>query len=317
MSLSVYTRLTNLIAVRDVLTPAQGYIDRSCTIGQALEELSRIRGDTSLPYLVRDGGRVVGAVRYWDLRSAQEEGPTDEVDERKGAGIDEQIFPINPGQLIAADTKLWRAAHALMKDHPHELPLFVLEGDEIIGTFSFYDLFKPPFLVCLFALTVEVEQASLQLCMKDADASWAKLTKNRQEMAARSSERRHQKMAVPRDDRLMAGNEGDMAEEQERKNMARAIDAIRKRPESMLEYTCFIDKKEMILKRGLLPNKNKRWLEDVFNAAEEMRNRCAHPDSSGEPFLEEPRELLRRIQDCHELLAELKKVTEPVDGKEE
>jgi len=297
MPLSVYTRLTNLIAVRDVLTPIQAYIDQSCNLNEAVEEFDRRTCDTSLPFLVRDGGRVVGAVRYWDLRSVQEEAPIGEIDERGRAGIHEGVSRIDPDQLVTADTKLWRAAHALIRGHPHDPLLFVLDGDEITGTFTFHDLFKPPFLVCLFALTVEIENAALQLCSRDASASWAALSPGRQTRALRSLEFAQKKR-------------------QPANKAAERIDNIRKHPLLMLEYTCFIDKKEMILKRDLLPKEDQRWLEAVFNAAEELRNRCAHPDSSGEPFIAEPQELLKRIEDCHNLLAKIKLVTEAVDETE-
>ncbi len=288
MSLSVYTRLTNLIAVRDVLTPVQGYIDQSCTIGEAIRELDKIRGDSGLPYLVREDGRVVGAVWYSHLN--------DDADERNGDRIDGEIQSIKPDQLIAADTKLWRAAHALIKAHAHDPLLFVLEGDEIIGTFSFYDLFKPPFLVCLFALTVEVETTALRLCSRDAAASWAALSPGRQMKALRSLEFTESK-------RRPTNKSADR------------IENIRKHPWRLLEYTCFADKKEIIRKRRLLPEEDRRWLEGVFNAAEELRNRCAHPDNTNEPFME-VRDLLKRIQDCHALLAKIKKVIEPVENEE-
>src|SRR5688572_6134985 len=176
MSLSVYTRLTNLIGVRDVMTPVQAYVSLSSTLQHALDEVEEAgTGDTGLPYLVRDDGRVVGWTQYWTLRDARDDGAAHQLNERNDSGGYKVVLPINPDMMIAADTKLWRATDVLMSHSDGNQFLFVLDGHEIAGTLSYRDLFKPPFKVCLFAMTVELEQLGLRLCMRDAAASWAAL----------------------------------------------------------------------------------------------------------------------------------------------
>lgn len=297
MSLSTYTRLTNLIAVRDVLTPIRVSIPASSSLRQAVRIADDMGpGDTGLPYLVRDGTHVVGATYYWDLRSGLEDGPPDDADERDRAGVRTAMTTITPDLIITADTSLWRAARLLMEARSDLFTWFVFDGHEIEGTLTYRDLFKPPFRVCLFAMTVELEQLSLRVCMRGARESWMSLTENRRTRALdamrRAQERREPKKHAP--DRF---------------------DMLSQHPELLLEYTTFIDKKTILIKRNLLPKAQRREIEETFDSIEELRNRCAHPDSSDEPF-EQPKELLRKVLACHCLLAKIKEVLEPVDDRQ-
>ncbi len=76
-------------------------------------------------------------------------------------------------------------------------------------------------------------------------------------------------------------------------------------PDLLLDYTNFIDKKTMLIKRKLVPGLARRDLEETFNPLEEMRNRCAHPESTDESFIEEPRQLLKYVRACHRVLSKL------------
>jgi DNA-binding transcriptional regulator GbsR (MarR family) len=89
------------------------------------------------------------------------------------------------------------------------------------------------------------------------------------------------------------------------------IDMVSRHPELLLEYTTFIDKKTVLVKRHLVPKAHRREIEETFDSIEELRNRCAHPDSSDEPF-EQPKELLEKVLACHGLLAKIKDVLEPI-----
>jgi hypothetical protein len=300
MSLSVYTRLTNLIAVRDLLTPVQAYVTLTSTLRQAIDAAEEAgTGDTSLPYLVRGDGGVVGWTQYWTIRDTLEDGPADQLDDRDRAGVKGVTLPITPSMMIAADAKLWRAAHVLMNHWDGSRFLFVLDGDEIVGTLSYRDLFKPAFRVCLFALTVELEQASLKLCLNDAAASWSALPKNRQDNATRT---------------LIAAQK----KREPRERAAERVEALKKHPDILLEHTYFSDKKTIIVERNLLPEVDPKMLAETFESLNDFRNRCAHPDSSNEPFFEEPKELLLRVLACHTLLKKIKDVIEPdSDGEVE
>jgi hypothetical protein len=174
---------------------------------------------------------------------------------------------------------MWRAAHLLMNHWDEDSLWFVFDANEVVGTLTYHDLFKPSFRVCLFALTVELEQASLRLAMKDAAASWAVLTPNRQQRA----------------------------EENLRRSNLKRLST----PADLLEFTTFIDKKTILTKRRLIPGVPLDEVRTIFDEVEELRNRCAHPDSADEPFIDQPKELLRQVLDCHRLLWKINNVIEP------
>jgi len=284
MPLSTYTRLTNLISIRDVMTPIQGVIPASATLQEAIDLADSFGvGDSGLPYLVGSGDELIGSVSYWDIREAIEIGVGNTMDERV-------VRPINPNLIVTADTPLWRATALLMRAAGDLDIWFVIDGHEVVGTLTYRDLFKPPFRLCLLAMTFELEQLSLRLCQRNAKTNWSALTEGRQQNAEKA-----------------------MRRAQERREPTRAserVNHLRAHPALLLEYTTFIDKKTILIKRGLLPSIRRDVITETFDSAEELRNRCAHPDSGDEAFIDDPKELLRNVQACHVVLAKIKDVLE-------
>jgi hypothetical protein len=86
--------------------------------------------------------------------------------------VEEVMHLIYPGELVSADTSVFKLVQ-LLADRPRSgAVLFVLNQDAIIGTISHQMLRHPVFRLCLFALSLELEEASLSAAMVNPLASW-------------------------------------------------------------------------------------------------------------------------------------------------
>jgi len=151
---------------------------------------------------------------------------------------------IDVDQMATADLPALSTV-SLVTD-PSSAIKFVLDGAEISGTLSYSDLFGAEFSLCLFALTLELEESALRLLLIRPEAALENLTEDRLNSAKAVAEIRYG-----------------------------SIRATNQR--NLLRSTTFIDKCTMIKKGGLIDALSNTKLQSVFTRAERLRNQCAHP----------------------------------------
>jgi hypothetical protein len=262
MPSSVFLQLTRLFTVRDLQSPLGPDVEAGMPTAEACEFLSEealLGGYVSIDRisLVKRGAELAGWIGFDSL-----------MPDFKTVG--DSMDPIEPGMIVTADTSVLNAVDLFSTAQRHFF--FVLEDNRITGTLHYQDLFKLPFRLCLFSLTIHLEQASLELALIDPQRSWEALTSSRQKLAEDVYTKRQE---APRE------NPG---------------------PVDLLGCTTFCDKARIIGKRNLVPGASKKRIKAVFVKAEKIRNACAHtsPQQQGLPILERD-ELREFIHECTDL----------------
>ena len=203
--------------------------------------------------------------------------------------------------FITANSTAWKAVQVFAEQRVEFL--FVLDGSDVIGTIFYRDLFKPAFRTCLFALTVELEQKVLQLCLQDAQESWLSLDEDRRRFLEDKYRERTRTRA-----RKMTTALASLPEEAERylKKKVRDFDCS---PREMLEHSYFGDRIEAIKRRNLFPPLIAPELHNALDGARKVRNWSVHPESSDEnSVFEEPGELRSFILSCQKVFTEIEKL---------
>jgi hypothetical protein len=224
----------------------------------------------------------------------------------------DDVVPILPSQILSATTPLTDATILFAErqpamlddfgvlDHSHDLAFFfVLDDSRISGILRWGDLFKAPGRLCLFALTLELEEAALELCSKFAGQCWDAIPEQRRTLAwavhrkryGESDEKYIQKLSV----RVSSGDGTDL------------LQAIVR---DLIDCTTFIDKATMITKCNLLVDFSNEKIRRLFSRAERIRNACAHP-AGGDDLggITTPGKLAELIRECQLLIDEIKTVT--------
>jgi hypothetical protein len=149
--------------------------------------------------------------------------------------------------MVSADTPVIEVVKLFSDNSSHFY--FVLQESQITGTIHYEDLFGAPFKLCLFALTLELEAAALDLVLQAPLASWSVLPDRRQRKALEVYSRRY----------------------------SREPDPARLPVDHLLGCTLFIDKATILRKRGLITD-GSNDIRSVFGEADRVRNSCAHTD---------------------------------------
>ncbi len=165
-----------------------------------------------------------------------------------GPSVADAMDAISPAQILSDNTPYLKAVEFFRDADPFFF--FVLTERSITGTVHYQNLFEPPGRLCLFALTLELEAAALQLCGHFANECIASLADERKSKAVEVYEKRY-------------------ANQREEHVHPRAGDLLR--------CTNFIDKGRMIAKCKLLIDQGRDKIESIFSRAEKLRNSCAHP----------------------------------------
>jgi hypothetical protein len=288
MPLSVFTRMTQLVTVRELCTPLQPPLRHDMTLAACIDAIDQFgHGESTRVSLVNKDQRTIGWVQYWDLRE-------------ENIDLAEPVTTVmsepQHSNLITANATSIQAVRAFVGQH-YEF-LFVLDGTDIVGTLFFRDFFKPAFKLCLLALTLEVERRSLQLCMTQPAKSWSALSDGRRQKIIEMCGDKRSRQRKRRGGEPLASIPGMLKREQER--LAN--------PLVLLENTFFSDKKTIIKKCHLLPGMDSKVLDKFYDLAECIRNAIAHPESSDDAFFEEPGELWGFVENCHAVLREIEKV---------
>lgn len=174
--------------------------------------------------------------------------------------------------LLPGTTSLWDMLHfehlflkhdqsALVIVEPGEYSVLTLE--DIVG--------RPAAKACWMSATLELENAALEFCKKDAATCLTRLPKERFEAAQQRMNDRGKRMDSM-DSLLWLRSAG--SREKLNALIGWSADDMGL---PLLEFTMFCDKKTMLLKSKLGNRISKSTLKKTFEFAERLRNWCAHP----------------------------------------
>ena len=160
-----------------------------------------------------------------------------------------------------------------------------------------------PFSICLFALVLELEERALQWIDREALASWQCLSENRQKLACKTFLKRYRSRPSKPAKRPI-GFQLDLASspDDQAASLLSQVTSDR-RARDLLGNTMFIDRLEIIRRRGLIKGMTKDRIKRVSGKAERLRNQCAHASYS-QIFIERER-LWDLVEDIHLLMREI------------
>ena len=234
----IFERFATLVTVADLATPLGPDLQSEMAIEDAIYALESAcetgsYDPVSRCSLVFEGGKVIGCLKVHDLHAAET---------RKLSRLAHKIDPLT---LISSDMSAIAFATLCCES---DVPLFfVLDGNRLIGTVSYSDLYSAPFRLCLFGLTLQLEEAALFVLQQNPDLSINSLSDGRKAKASEVATLRSGKTAASTT-RFLVG------------------------------CTTFIDKFTMLSKTTELVGFEKKQLREIFSSAERVRNYCAHPD---------------------------------------
>ena len=227
--------------------------------------------------LVYDGKELVGWYSYEMYDSDLEQ-------------IHEVVRPIYPSEIVSADTPAFKLVRLLAERPKSGIILFVLDHEAIVGTVSPGMLASPVFRLCLFSLTLELENTALDAAMRNPLASWNALSPGRRDKAGEVHDRLHGKERV-------ANSAGD-----------RALGPL-------LASTMFSDKGKIAAKRKLLPSWSRERVESLFALAEDVRNWCAHTrDGQQSPLGFDPKPTAEFVDLCTVAISQFCATAESTEG---
>lgn len=185
---------------------------------------------------------------------------------------------IPPDRIVHVSTPALDIFNKLEVPHLH--PFFVKEKREITGTIGAGEFMGVPFRLCLFAITIELEETARDLLLKDAQASWDSLPQERRDKATQLYKDRPSTKWVPSHEY--------------------------KPYREWLECTELCDKGTILRKRGLVGDMSKSKLKELFEDVERLRDACAHPNRDRHAWaifrLDKLRETIRGAQELTESL---------------
>lgn len=209
---------------------------------------------------------------------------------KRWAFVVELMFaPVLPRDIVSADTTLMHFIR-LASGRPLNDTFFVLDQSDLLGVIEYNDLFEHDhFRICLFALTLQLEELALKLCLRSPLDNWSALSPGRQVKAIEQYNRKRKQEHKRRGERL------DWPEPEPIKTVTSESDAL-----SCLTTTLFADKSDILRKRRLLSEHTKRAVS-ILSEAERIRNKCAHTEQFKVPMPHH--EAWAFIADCHWLLS--------------
>jgi hypothetical protein len=304
MSLSVFTKLTGAVLVRDLMISAYKPVESHITVEEAANShfnvayIGNMRLQEDVPCRVTNScGQVVGWVRpnqvhealYDEVKKhgwAENENWTYASGNEPRIHVRDIMHTIEPSQLVSADTTLFCAVHIFASGNRDWF--WVLDGPDICGTLHASCLHRPLFAACLLAMVLQLEQSALDLIsldISDANRHWSYLSDNRKQKALDQYKRVY---------------------EHDYKNPEKLGDPDAPSDHPPLDMTLMIDKCTILRKGLLLPNRTPDEIQKFFVLAEQVRNDCAH----GHIHSLSSHEILGFAQDCHRYIKELDEAAE-------
>jgi len=265
MQSSSFDLMASLIVIKNLQCPLGCALDLNQSVAEAndcVNDAADIEGFDPMErvYLVYDDKELVGWVSYDCFEAGK-------------MLSDIAIEQISPSSVLSADTTALEAVQIFATSKMHFF--FVLDHSQITGTFMYNDLyFGLPFKLCLFALTLSLEDNALRLLLKNPKESWEALSPNRRKKAVKEYKKRF-------------GNDPE----------------ARKPPlGDLLRCTMFCDKGTILKKRKDLPGTSGKKVESIFRRAEKVRNDCAHTSPDLETAVLDRHKLYQFIRDVKETI---------------
>ena len=185
---------------------------------------------------------------------------------------------VSASAMVSGDTPVLEVVRLFSNNSGHFY--FVLQESQITGTIHYADLVGAPFKLCLFALTLELETAALDLALQTPIDSWSALSEGRQEKTLDVYRQRY----------------------------SREPDTSRLPLDHLLGCTMFIDKGTILKKRNLI-SAGSNDIKSVFDKANRVRNSCAHTDAEKDfgHLLLDPASLQGFITSTEDMIAAIRK----------
>lgn len=287
---SVFHEMASLVKVRHLKSPLGPELSAEELCEEATNQLAHLAccleyDETSRVSVVVDEGNPVGWCSWHHLVDYEERDRF-----KPGSVVRDIMALIRPAQILAADTALLDAIE-LFGERSEDF-FFILDGGEFTGTLHFEDLSRLPALLCLFALTAELETAALDLCTRFAECCWKALSPGRQEKARAVFKNRGMTPPINTESFLKAL--GDPSS---------PVEYGEPLPKELLRCTMFCDKAQMIAKCRLLKGWSRERLESLLAKVERVRNACAHSAGGEEATSIITRgELPAFIHECRDLI---------------
>lgn len=197
---------------------------------------------------------------------------------------------------------------ALQHFKTNTTPYFVENGSETVGVLTLNSIVGQRPMFCYLALTLDLENAALDLCTHHPRKAWNSLDFNRREDAW---DRYMKAMAKHR--RIEHEFEYDEDDEHSMWQDFLLRDA--------LQFTYLADKRDMITGANLVIAPSNKVIKRVFERAQRIRNACAHcfsttkahPDRWGthpsDLFDVAPSKLPQFVDDCLQMIEHIRSVT--------
>jgi hypothetical protein len=170
--------------------------------------------------------------------------------------VKEYMTPLSLSDVISANTTYFQAIEILTESSGR--PLLVVDGNRVTGTLCYASLFKPAGRLCLFCLTLELEELIVDLLavLPSAQKHFEALNPTSQAVAKKHHQRR-----LKNQGRTPPPGDSPWCE--------------------WISCASFKDKLEMLKtsKRVALGNNQE---EELFQYTEKIRNCCAHPSTPDE-----------------------------------
>ena len=265
---SVFDNLALLVVVRNLQRPLGPQLDIHLSVAEASELVydsaaSEGYDPMERAYLVVEDKAPVGWISH-DCLDA-------------GKMVSEiAIEQIRPSSVLSADTTALEMVQIFATT---KMPFFfVLDHSQITGTLDIADfIFGLPFKLCLFALTLSLEDNALRLLLKSGRESWEALPPNRR-------------------------NKGEKIY---RKRFEQDPSADKPPYDDLLRCTLFCDKGTILKKRKVLSGTSGNKIESIFGRADKVRNGCAHTRDSSIAAVLGREELYLFIRDVKDIIEKL------------
>lgn len=259
---TVFEAIASRITVRDIAEPIRLTIEDGTDPLEVAELLREEVPENPDPFaLVLSAGLPLSVLSLDDLEAAD-----------PGESLSDLGGRLGPNDLVSANTRILDLIDLWAQSYH---PLWVLDGNRVIGHVEVGSLYELPARLCLLALTLELEDEALQLLLIDPFRSQEALSPHRRALADEALRFRDEKRKLPFSSR------------------------------ELIRYTNYIDKGNVIKKLALVDGPALAKVNVTFDRAQTLRNVLAHTGSAWDlvAAFESPAALANALTEIRELTA--------------
>lgn len=229
------------LKVRAICNPLEHSIYLNMHVDEAVDEIDFVDQEIPIKVLNYDKS-LVGFLWMDELRDGQYD------------TINQAMEPLEPSDMLSADTSLYRATELFSKSHKSHY--YVLNENEVLGILRFSDLSKPTGRLAFIALALETEALALKLCQHPNTRGncWAQLPKKRQKKLIDFCKTAHNHIT----DEVKYSN------------------PTPSQLKTLIDATSIRDKATMISKCQLVESEHREDILNWFEHLKEIRDACVH-----------------------------------------